>query len=150
MTWNLGDIAKFVLLTASPISELRGGIPLGISLGLDPWFTFFVAIVVNALIFFPVFFILRLFYDKVLFRVPLFGRYLDGLRRRGKPVVDKYGFWGLFLFVAVPLPFTGAYTGTILAWLLDVDWKKAFPAVGLGVVVAGIIVFLITLGMVGT
>jgi uncharacterized membrane protein len=150
MTWNLGDIAKFVLLTASPISELRGGIPLGISLGLDPWFTFFVAIVVNAMIFFPVFFILRLFYDKLLFRVPLFGRYLDGLRRRGKPVVDKYGFWGLFLFVAVPLPFTGAYTGTILAWLLDVDWKKAFPAVGLGVVVAGIIVFLITLGVVGT
>jgi uncharacterized membrane protein len=150
MTWNLGDIAKFILLTASPISELRGGIPLGISLGLDPWFTFFVAIVVNALIFFPVFFILRLFYDKLLFRVPLFGRYLDGLRRRGKPVVDKYGFWGLFLFVAVPLPFTGAYTGTILAWLLDVDWKKAFPAVGLGVVVAGIIVFLITLGVVGT
>jgi uncharacterized membrane protein len=150
MTWNLGDIAKFLLLTASPISELRGGIPLGISLGLDPWFTFFVAIVVNALIFFPVFFILRLFYDKLLFRVPLFGRYLDGLRRRGKPVVDKYGFWGLFLFVAVPLPFTGAYTGTILAWLLDVDWKKAFPAVGLGVVVAGIIVFLITLGVVGT
>jgi uncharacterized membrane protein len=150
MMWNLGDIAKFLLLTASPISELRGGIPLGISLGLDPWFTFFVAIVVNALIFFPVFFILRLFYDKLLFRVPLFGRYLDGLRRRGKPVVDKYGFWGLFLFVAVPLPFTGAYTGTILAWLLDVDWKKAFPAVGLGVVVAGIIVFLITLGVVGT
>jgi uncharacterized membrane protein len=150
MTWNLGDIAKFLLLTASPISELRGGIPLGISLGLDPWFTFFVAIVVNALIFFPVFFILRLFYDKLLFRVPLFGRYLDGLRRRGKPVVDKYGFWGLFLFVAVPLPLTGAYTGTILAWLLGMNWKKAFPAVGLGVVVAGIIVFLITLGVVGT
>jgi uncharacterized membrane protein len=144
MTWNLGDIAKFLLLTASPISELRGGIPLGISLGLDPWFTFFVAIVVNALIFFPVFFILRLFYDKLLFRVPLFGRYLDGLRRRGKPKVDKYGFWGLFLFVAVPLPLTGAYTGTILAWLLGMNWKKAFPAVGLGVLVAGAIVLLIT------
>jgi uncharacterized membrane protein len=150
MTWDLGDIAKFVLVTASPISELRGGIPLGISLGLDPWFTFFVAIVVNALIFFPVFFVLRLFYDRFLFRIPLFGRYLDSLRKRGKPIVDKYGFWGLFLFVAVPLPFTGAYTGTILAWLLDVDWKKAFPAVGVGVIVAGVIVFLITLGVVST
>jgi len=150
MTWDLGDIAKFVLVTASPISELRGGIPLGISLGLDPWFTFFVAIVVNALIFFPVFFVLRLFYDKFLFRIPLFDRYLDSLRQRGKPMVDKYGFWGLFLFVAVPLPFTGAYTGTILAWLLDVDWKKAFPAVGVGVVVAGVIVFLITLGVAST
>jgi uncharacterized membrane protein len=150
MTWDLGDIAKFVLVTASPISELRGGIPLGISLGLDPWFTFFVAIVVNALIFFPVFFVLRLFYDKFLFRIPLFDRYLDSLRKRGKPIVDKYGFWGLFLFVAVPLPFTGAYTGTILAWLLDVDWRRAFPAVGLGVVVAGVIVFLITLGATST
>jgi uncharacterized membrane protein len=46
----------------------------------------------------------------------------------------------------VPLPLTGAYTGTILAWLLDVDWRRAFPAGGLGVVVAGVIVFLITLG----
>jgi uncharacterized membrane protein len=143
-------IAQVLLATVLPISELRGGIPLGITLGLDPWLTFSVAVVVNALIFFPVFFALRLFYDKFLFRVPLFGRYLDGLRKRGKPMVDKYGFWGLFLFVAVPLPFTGAYTGTILAWLLDMDWKKALPAVALGVVVAGIIVFLITLGVVGT
>jgi uncharacterized membrane protein len=143
-------IAQVLLATVLPISELRGGIPLGITLGLDPWLTFSVAVVVNALIFFPVFFVLRLFYDKFLFRVPLFGRYLDGLRKRGKPMVDKYGFWGLFLFVAVPLPFTGAYTGTILAWLLNMDWKKALPAVALGVVVAGIIVFLITLGVVGT
>jgi uncharacterized membrane protein len=150
MTWDLGDIAKFLLVTVSPISELRGGIPLGISLGLDPLFTFLIAIVANALIFFPVFFALRLFYDKLLSRIPLFDRYLDNLRRRGKPKVDKYGFWGLFLFVAVPLPLTGAYTGTILAWLLDVDWKKAFPAVGVGVIVAGIVVFLITLGATST
>jgi uncharacterized membrane protein len=143
-------IALTLLATVLPISELRGGIPLGISLGLNPWFTFFIAVVVNALIFFPIFFILRLFYDKVLSRIPLFDRYLDSLRKRGKPRVDKYGFWGLFLFVAVPLPLTGAYTGTILAWLLGMDWKKAFPAVGLGVIVAGIIVLLITLGVTGT
>lgn len=141
------EIALTLLATVVPISELRGGIPLGISLGLDPWFTFFIAVVANALIFFPVFFALRLFYDKVLFRIPLFNKYLDSLRKRGKPKVDKYGFWGLALFVAVPLPLTGAYTGTILAWLLGMDWKKAFPAVGLGVIVAGIVVLLITLGV---
>jgi len=150
MTWDFGDIAKFLLVTVSPISELRGGIPLGISLGLDPLFTFLIAIVANTLIFFPVFFALRLFYDKFLFRIPLFDKYLGSLRKRGKPIVDKYGFWGLALFVAVPLPLTGAYTGTILAWLLDVDWKKAFPAVGLGILVAGIVVLLITLGVTGT
>jgi uncharacterized membrane protein len=139
------DIALTLLATVLPISELRGGIPLGISLGLDPWFTFSIAVIANALIFFPVFFALRLFYDKLLSRIPLFDKYLDSLRKRGKPKVDKYGFWGLVLFVAVPLPLTGAYTGTILAWLLGMDWKRAFPAVALGVVVAGVVVLLITL-----
>jgi uncharacterized membrane protein len=141
-------IAWVLLATVSPISELRGGIPLGISLGLNPLLTFFIAIIANALIFFPVFFVLRLFYDKVLFRIPLFDKYLDNLRKRGKPKVEKYGFWGLALFVAVPLPLTGAYTGTILAWLLGMDWKKAFPAVGLGVIIAGVVVLLITLGVI--
>jgi len=144
-------IAQVLLATVLPISELRGGMWLGIvTYRLDPLLIFSIAVIANILVFFPVFFVLRLFYDKFLFRVPLFGRYLDGLRKRGKPMVDKYGFWGLFLFVAVPLPLTGAYTGTILAWLLDMDWKKAFPAVALGVVVAGVIVFLITLGVVRT
>jgi len=144
------EVAWVILASISPISELRGGIPLGISLGLEPWFTFLIAVIANALIFFPVFFVLRLFYDKFLYRIPLFNRYLDNLRRRGKPKVEKYGFWGLLLFVAVPLPLTGAYTGTILAWLLGMDWKKAFLAVGGGVVVAGIVVLLITLGVTAT
>jgi len=144
------EIALTLLATVLPISELRGGIPLGISLGLDPWFTFSIVVAANALIFFPIFFALRLFYDKLLSRIPLFDQYLDSLRKRGKPKVDKYGFWGLTLFVAIPLPITGAYTGTILAWLLGMDWKKAFPAVGLGVIVAGVVVLLITLGVTST
>jgi uncharacterized membrane protein len=102
------DIVWVLLITISPISELRGGIPLGISLGLDPWFTFFIAVVANALIFFPVFFALRLFYGNLLCRIQLFNKYLENLRKRGKPKVDKYGFWGLALFVAVPLPLTGS------------------------------------------
>ena len=145
------DIVWVLLATVSPISELRGGIPLGIlKYELDPWLTFFIAVIVNALIFFPVFFALRLFYGKLLCRIQLFNKYLENLRKRGKPKVDKYGFWGLALFVAVPLPLTGAYTGTILAWLLGMDWKKAFPAIGLGVVVAGVVVLLITLGVTST
>ena len=145
------EIAWVLLASVSPISELRGGIPLGILYyELDPLLTFFMAVIANALIFFPVFFALRLFYDKLLFRIPLFNKYLDNLRKRGKPKVEKYGFWGLTLFVAIPLPITGAYTGTILAWLLGIDWKKAFPAVGLGVIVAGVVVLLITLGVTST
>ena len=145
------EIALTLLATVLPISELRGGIPLGIlEFGLDPLFTFFIAVIANTLIFFPIFFALRFFYDKFLFRIPLFDKYLDSLRKRGKPKVEKYGFWGLALVVAIPLPLTGAYTGTILAWLVGMDWKKAFPAVGLGVIVAGVVVLLITLGVVST
>ena len=141
-------IAQVLLATVLPISELRVGIPLGIlEYHLDPFLVFCIAVIANILIFFPIFFALRLFYDKVLYRIPLFDRYLGNLRKRGKPIVDKYGFWGLFLFVAVPLPLTGAYTGTILAWLLDMDWRKALPAVALGVIVAGVVVLLITLGI---
>jgi len=143
-------IAWVLLFTVSPISELRGGIWYGINSGLDPLLTFSIAVIANALIFFPIFFALRLFYDKFLYRIPLFDKYLDNLRKRGKPKVEKYGFWGLFLFVAIPLPITGAYTGTILAWLLGMDWRKAFPAVGLGVIVAGVVVLLITLGVTST
>jgi len=143
MTWE--ELRWVLLATVSPISELRGGIPLAVlGYSWNPLLSFLVVVIVNILIFFPIFFVLRFFYDKVLFRIPLFDKYLDNLRRRGKPKVDKYGFWGLFLFVAVPLPLTGAYTGTILAWLLGMDWKKAFPAVGLGVIVAGVVVLLIT------
>ncbi len=145
------EIALTLLATVSPISELRGGIPLGIlEFGLDPLFTFFIAVIANTLIFFPIFFALRFFYDKFLFRIPLFDKYLDSLRKRGKPKVEKYGLWGLALVVAIPLPLTGAYTGTILAWLVGMDWKKAFPAVGLGVIVAGVVVLLITLRVMST
>ena len=109
-------IAWVLLFSISPISELRGGIPLGISMGLAPWFTFFIAVIANALIFFPVFFALRLFYDKLLSRIPLFDKYLDSLRKRGKPKVDKYGFWGLALFVVVPLPLIGSRRAFPIGW----------------------------------
>ena len=142
-------IALTLAVTLSPITELRGGIPLGIlKFGLDPLLTFFIAIIANALLFFPIFFALRLFYDKLLSRLQIFNRYLDDVRRRGKPKVDKYGFLGLTLLVAIPLPVTGVYTATILSWLSGMDWRKAFPAIGLGVVVAGVIVLLLTLGVI--
>lgn len=138
-------IVLVVLVTISPISELRGGIPLGISLGLDPLLTFFIAIIANAIVFFPILLVLRLFYDGILSRLQIFNRYLDSVRRKGKPKVDRYGSLALALFVAIPLPVTGVYTASILSWLLSMDWRKAFPAIALGVIVAGIIVILITL-----
>jgi len=142
------EMALVIAWTLIPISELRGGIPLGVSLGLDPLLVFVVAIIANALLFFPIFFGLCLFYNRFLSRFQLFNRYLENVQKRGKPKVDKYGFWGLTLLVAIPLPVTGVYTATFLSWLLAMDWKRAFPAIGLGVVIAGTIVLLVTLGVI--
>ena len=142
------EIALTLLLTVLPISELRGGIPLGIALGLPPLLTFSIAVLANALMFFPIFLALDLFYDRLLYRIPLLDRYLARVRERGKPKVDRYGFWGLAFIVALPLPITGVYTGTALAWLLGIDRRKAFPAIALGAIIAGAIVLLIVLGLV--
>ena len=144
----MNDVLLVMLASASPISELRGGIPLGIGLGLEPGYTYFVAVATNILVFFPARLVLELFYRSVLHRLPLFDRYLIRVRERGKPRVDRYGLVGLMLFVAVPLPITGAYTGTVLSWLLAMDWRRAFFGVAAGVVLAGIIVMLITMGVV--
>jgi len=142
------DVLLVVLATVTPVSELRGAIPLGIGLGLDPVLTFAVAVATNALLFLPTRLALEFFYSSVLRRLPRFDHYLLGVRRRGQPVVEKYGLLGLALFVAVPLPLTGAYTGTILSWLLAMEWMRSFIAVVLGVLVAGIIVMLATMGVV--
>ena len=142
------DALLVILTTVVPVSELRGGIPLGIALGLEPWLVFVVAVTTNILIFFPTRLALSWFYKSVFTRIPHFNDYLVRVRRHGEPKIRKYGLLGLLLFVAVPLPITGAYTGTVLSWLLAMEWKRSFIAVAIGVVCAGIIVMLATMGVV--
>ena len=142
------DVLLVILATVTPVSELRGAIPLGIGLGLDPVLTFVVAVVTNIVLFLPTRFVLEFFYSGVLRRIPWFERYLERLRKRGQPTVEKYGLLGLAVFVAVPLPLTGAYTATILSWLLAMEWKRSFLAVALGVIGAGLIVIAATMGVI--
>lgn len=130
------------------MSELRGGIPLGIALGLEPWLVFLLAVTTNILIYLPTRLALSWFYRSIFTKLPYFNDYLVRVRRQGEPRIKKYGLIGLMVFVAVPLPMTGAYTGTVLSWLLAMEWKRSFVAVGLGVVFAGIIVMLATMGVV--
>ena len=71
---------------------------------------------------------------------------LEARAEKKKDVVLRYEFWGLFIFVAIPLPGTGTWTGALIAAMLDMRLKKAFPAIALGVLAAGIIVAFVTYG----
>lgn len=139
------EIVKYIVITLLPWIELRGAIPLAVK--NDAFYAIPVIVLTNIVIFFPVYFGLELFYE--LFKDNSFlAKILEKTRAKAQPYVEKYGVLGLLVFVAIPLPGTGAYSGSLAAWLLDLDWKRSFMAVGLGVVVAGLIVYLLSAGLV--
>jgi uncharacterized membrane protein len=150
---EISDILKVLGLAASPISELRGAIPLAILEFDFPWYyAYIVAVIGNML---PVPFIL-LFLNtatRILSRFTLFDRFfkwLFALTRRRGTLIEKYERIGLVLFVAIPLPITGAWTGSIAAVLLGMSFRRAILSVFLGVLIAGVIVTCLTLlGWVG-
>jgi uncharacterized membrane protein len=142
---NMDKIVLVILANLLPVSEQLGGIPLSLALGLSPFQTFFISLV-SSLVFFPVYFVLRTFYKVFISKIEIFNLYLKKVWRVGKPYVDKYGIIGIAIFVFLPLPLTGAYTGTMLAWLLGLDWKKSFLAVFLGCFMRGLIVLFPSLG----
>jgi len=137
-----------IFIAALPIAELRVAIPVAIvNLDLAWYYAFLLAVIGNML---PVPVILLFFEaaSRLLGRVPLFKKWLDWLfertRRRGG-VIQKYRRIGLVLFVAIPLPVTGAWTGSLAAVLFGMDFKQAFFSILLGVLIAGTIVTCLTL-----
>ena len=142
----MDPLLLLIMVTILPWIELRGSIPIGIGLGLNPWFVFFTVVILNILIFFPVFFGMKFLY-KYLIRWAFFGRVVTKIRRKGEPYVKKYGVIGVGIFIGIPLPGSGVYSGTLLAWLLGMKWKKAFLAAIIGVLIAGSIVFAASMGV---
>ena len=142
----LQHLLYLILITFVPGVELRGSIPLAITVyKMSPLAAFLIITFVNILII-PVVFLL---WDLALFlarKIKFIDTYLKKLDARSRSVIEKYGFWGLTLFVAVPLPGTGAYTGAFIAEIFGMEKKKAFWAVALGVLIAGIVVTLLTTG----
>jgi len=135
-----------IALTWVPWVELRGSIPLGIAWQL-PWAAVLaVTTLANALIFVPVYLVLHLAYRRWLENTVV-GAWVRAARRRGEGLVQRYGTWGLAFFVAVPLPGTGAYSGTALAFLMGIPPARAFVAVAAGVAVAGCLVTLASMGV---
>ena len=141
---------KTLVTAMMPILEIRGAIPVGVASGLDPWLAFAVGFAGNML---PIP-ILILLTRKVIewlkkhnMLVKLTA-WLENKGSKGAQKVQKYSFWGLFILVAIPLPGTGAWTGALVASLLDMRLKRALPAIAMGVAVAGLIVLLVTYGVI--
>ncbi len=136
-----------LVLTFVPGIELRGSLPLSILYYHNsPFVSFFVLTTFNILIV-PVVFLL---WDVAIFladKIKIIDIYLAKLRRRSEKAVEKYGFWALALFVAIPLPGTGAYTGAFIAELFGMNKRKAFLSVAIGVFIAGLLVMLMSVGV---
>lgn len=137
------------LISMVPVIELRGAIPIGVGAGLNLWLAIAVSIVGNLV---PVPFII-IFIKKIFAWLRTKSEKLNGLVTRlekraesKSATVQKYAFWGLFILVAIPLPGTGAWTGALVAAMLEMPLKKAFPAIMLGVLGAGVIVSFVTYG----
>ncbi len=133
------------LVSMVPIIELRGAIPYGVAFGLPLWLTYIIAIIGNMLpvpfIFFFARRVLEWGADKPVIG-GLFTFFLEKGRRGGEKLQAKAGrglYWALLLFVGIPLPGTGAWTGTLAASLLDMDFKKSVAACMGGVLLAGCI-----------
>ncbi len=133
------------LVSMVPIIELRGAIPYGVAFGMPLWLTYIIAIIGNMLpvpfIFFFARRVLEWGADKPMIG-KLFTFFLEKGRRGGEKLQAKAGrglYWALLLFVGIPLPGTGAWTGTLAASLLDMDFKKSVAACMGGVLLAGCI-----------
>ncbi len=145
----LGKIFMTLAVSMIPVIELRGAIPIGVAHGLSPWVAIPVAIIGNLIpVPFIILFIRRIFawMRKRFPRLDGLVSRLEARAEKKKDVVLRYEFWGLFIFVAIPLPGTGTWTGALIAAMLDMRLKKAFPAIALGVLAAGIIVAFVTYG----
>lgn len=145
LEWISADIV--VMLTAMvPVIELRGAIPVGIALGLSPLWSMMLS-VIGSTIPVPVILLgLRPVFDYLChFKgfEKLIGRTTGRAMKKSGQVV-KYGFWGLMIFVGIPLPGTGAWTGSLIAVLLDMRIKYALPAIFLGNIIAGIIIYILS------
>ncbi len=138
-----------ILMAMVPVIELRGAIPFGVAAGISVKQALVCAIIGNLI---PIPFIL-LFLRRVFVWMRKISTGFENLveklelrAKRKKGIVDKYEIIGLIILVAIPLPGTGAWTGALVATVLDIRMRRALPAITIGVVIAGIVVSVVTYG----
>ena len=151
MWWNSvwGNALLTFLVAMVPVIELRGAIPFGVARDLGIWTAIAASVLGNLL---PVPFIVLFIRNVFSWLRKRHARLNDLVNRlearaEGKEdTVRRYAFWGLVLLVAIPLPGTGAWTGALVAAMMRMPLRKAFPAIAVGVVIAAVVVSVITYG----
>ena len=140
---------KVILIAAMPIIELRGAIPVGIGLGMSPLHAGILGFLGSLI---PVPFIL--FGIRPVFnylkKTKRFKNFVEKITHKSMKKSDKiqrYGAWGLLIFVAIPLPGTGVWSGSLIAALLDMRFKWAFPAITVGNAIAGFLIMTLSYGV---
>ena len=148
---KIPDELLVFLISLLPILELRGGLIAAALLDINLYVAFPICVFGNLLpIPFVLLFIRKIF--NLLRKTKAFAKLVDKLDKRAREKANsqslkKYKFWGLFLFVAIPLPGTGAWTGALVADVLDMRIKNSFVAIAFGAITAGIIISLISYGI---
>lgn len=133
-----------------PVFELRGAIPIGVASGLPFWSAFLTAFLGNLL---PVPFLIlftRRIFEWLRRKSSFLERLVSRMEKKAaskEELLKKYELLGLCILVAIPLPGTGAWTGSLVAAVFDIRLKHAFPAIALGVLIAGVIVSIVTYGV---
>ena len=145
-----GEFTLTMLVSMLPVVELRGGIPFGVAAGLPVWAAFIAAVIGNLI---PVPFIIvyiRRIFQWMRRKIPRLNSLVDALERKahlkGRKVA-KYKYLGLMALVAIPLPGTGAWTGSLAAAFLDMPLRRAIPSIIAGVLIAGLAIGLLAHGV---
>lgn len=144
-----GEMLITFFVSMLPILELRAAIPMGVDMGLGHWTAFFISVIGNCI---PVPFIILFIRQIFAFlrkHFSVVSNLLDRIERRARrkwQQVHAYQFLGLMLIVAIPLPGTGAWTGSLIAALMNMRLRNAIPAIFLGVVIAGFLMLGLTYG----
>ncbi|NLY88312.1 MAG: small multi-drug export protein [Firmicutes bacterium] len=146
---TLNEIILVLFTSVLPYLELRGAIPMALCLGAQPWEAFLLGVVGNLLPIIPIMLVLS-FLARWSHRYNFFFHLLHWIQRKTvkqQEKINRYGFLGLVIFVAIPLPMSGVWTGAAVAYLLGIKKSKAVPALALGTIIAGLLVTLAAIGV---
>ena len=149
----MNEILNLIWITFLPFLELRASIPYGIiKANLDWFLVFFVCIITNiflGIILYPLLGKIIKIFTKISIIDKCYQKYVEKTQKKIHATVEKYGEWAVAIFIGIPLPGSGVYSGALAAYLIGLNYKKFIIANIIGVLIAGIIVTIISLTGIG-